>query len=73
MTCTICASHMRPIVSDLPTKISEQTTVILKGLPVLQCDNCSRYLIEDSVLDRAGQIFSGVGETAKLEIIRYTT
>jgi len=40
------------------------TIVILKGLPVLQCDNCREYLLEDVVMHR-------VDTAAELEIIRY--
>jgi len=31
--------------TDLPFKINEDTIVIVKGLPVLQCTNCLEYLI----------------------------
>ncbi len=58
-------------ISDLPFKTSEQTIVILKNLPVLQCDACPQYLIEDAVLGRVDQILAAVDGAAELEIIRY--
>jgi YgiT-type zinc finger domain-containing protein len=40
MKCHVCGSRLRPLVTDLPFKVSETTIVVLKGLPVLQCENC---------------------------------
>jgi hypothetical protein len=47
------------------------TIVILKGLPVLQCDNCSEYLLEDLVMSRVEEILQRADTAAELEIIRY--
>ena len=71
MKCAVCGAEMRPVNSDLPFKTTEQTIVILKGLPVLQCQNCSEYLIEDSVLGRVDEILATIDGAAELEIIRY--
>ena len=71
MKCAICGAEMRSTRSDLPFKTSEQTIVILKNLPVLQCENCTHYLIEDAAMERIDQILSTVDGAAELEIIRY--
>lgn len=71
MKCAVCGAEMRPAKSDLPFKTTEQTIVILKGLPVLQCANCAQYLIEDAVLGRVDEILSTIDGAAELEIIRY--
>lgn len=71
MKCTVCGADMRSTRSDLPFKTTEQTIVILKSLPVLQCENCAQYLIEDAVLGRVDQILASVDGAAELEIIRY--
>jgi len=71
MKCHTCGSSLKPLLTDLPFKLSETTIVILKGLPVLQCNNCSEYLIDDSVMARVEEILQGVGAAAELEIIRY--
>ena len=71
MKCTVCGAEMRATTSDLPFKTSEQTIVILKSLPVLQCDNCSQYLMEDAVLGRVDELLAAVDGAAELEIIRY--
>ena len=71
MKCTVCGAPMQSMTSDLPFKTSEQTIVILKGLPILQCGNCAQYLIEDGVLARVDQMLAAVDGAAELEIIRY--
>jgi YgiT-type zinc finger domain-containing protein len=71
MKCTVCGAQMSRVLSDLPFKTTDHTIVILKSLPVLQCGNCSEYLIEDSVLGRIDEILASVGGAAELEVIRY--
>jgi YgiT-type zinc finger domain-containing protein len=62
---------MKLQITDLPFKISERTIVILKGLPVLQCENCIEYLLENTVLERVEQVLEKVSAASELEIIRY--
>jgi YgiT-type zinc finger domain-containing protein len=71
MKCAVCGGQLRPVDSDLPFKVSEQTIVILKHLPVWQCENCPQYVIEDRVLRRVDEILAGVDCAAELEIIRF--
>ena len=71
MKCGVCGDQLRPVHSDLPFKVSEQTIVILKDLPVLQCQNCAQYLLEDRVLNRVDEILASIDTAAELEIIRY--
>ncbi len=71
MKCHVCGSRLEPLVTDLPFKISETSIVILKGLPVLQCDSCSEYLLDDSVMCRVEEILQRVDAAAELEIIHY--
>jgi YgiT-type zinc finger domain-containing protein len=67
----MCGSKLKPLTTDLPFKISETTIVILKALPVLQCENCSEYALEDIVMERVEQMLERVNAAAELEIIRY--
>ena len=62
---------MNLVISDLPFKTTENSIVILKSLPVLQCENCTEYLIEDAVLSRVDEILVGISGEAELEVIRY--
>jgi YgiT-type zinc finger domain-containing protein len=71
MRCTVCGAELTPVRTDLPFKVREATIVILKSLPVLQCRNCTEYLIEDEVLSRVDQILDGIDPGAEVEIIRY--
>jgi YgiT-type zinc finger domain-containing protein len=71
MKCGVCGAQLRSVHSDLPFKVSEQTIVILKQLPVLQCENCTQYLLEDRVLSRVDEILARIDSAAELEIIRY--
>ena len=45
--------------------------VILKDLPVLQCNNCNEYLLHDPVMKRVDEILEKVDTAAELEVIRY--
>lgn len=71
MKCHLCGSKLEPLITDLPFKISDTTIVILKGMPILQCENCEEYLIDDSVMSRVEEILERVRADAELEIIRY--
>ncbi len=71
MKCTLCGCVMDATTSDLPFKISEKTIVIVKELPVIQCSNCSEYLIADSVMAELDKILATVAQDAELEVIRY--
>jgi YgiT-type zinc finger domain-containing protein len=71
MRCSLCGSKLRPLITDLPFKLSDTCIVILKGLPVLQCENCREYLLDDSVMNRVEEILEGADAAAELEIIRF--
>lgn len=71
MKCRVCGSKLKSLITDLPFKISDSAIVILKGLPVLQCENCSEYLLNDPVMARVEEILEKANDVAELEIIRY--
>jgi YgiT-type zinc finger domain-containing protein len=71
MKCTVCGARMHAIITDLPFKLSEERIVILKQLPVLQCEACREYLIEDPVMARIDTLLSRADSTAELEVIHY--
>jgi YgiT-type zinc finger domain-containing protein len=62
---------MKSVITDLPFKVHESTIVILKGLPVLQCEDCTEYLLDDSVMQRVDEILDKVDIAAELEVIKY--
>ena len=71
MKCHVCGSELKLLITDLPFKIGDTAIVILKELPVLQCENCSEYLLDDPVMGRIEEILERVNTAAELEIIRY--
>ena len=71
MKCTVCGAELKATRTDLPFKVRETGIVILKSLPVLQCANCSQYLIDDAVLARVDEILGRVDRGIELEIIAY--
>ena len=71
MKCHVCSGEMRPIVTDLPFKVSTKTIVILKELPVLQCERCSEYVLEDRILERVDVMLGKVDEDAELKVLKF--
>lgn len=71
MKCHVCGAMLCPVVTDLPFKIREKAIVIVKELPVLQCENCREFLIEDDVMERVDTLLAHIGEAAELEVIRF--
>ena len=71
MKCHVCGGEMRPIVTDLPFKVSTKTIVILKELPVLQCERCSEYVLEDRILERVDVMLGKVDEDAELKVLKF--
>jgi YgiT-type zinc finger domain-containing protein len=71
MTCPICGSQFERLLTSLPFEIGVDSIVILENLPVLQCRNCSEYLIEDAVMERVDAILSRMDGVAELEVLSY--
>lgn len=71
MNCHVCGAKLRAAVTDLPFKTNERSIVIVKGLPVLQCDNCREFLIEDPVMERVESVLAKADADVELEIVRY--
>jgi len=68
MKCAVCGAQLRPTSSDRSFK---RAIVILRALPVLQCEGCTQYLIEDPVFARVEEILDRVGDDAELGVIRF--
>lgn len=71
MKCHVCGSMLQPTITDLPFKLGVRTIVIVKDLPVRQCDGCSEYLLEDATLARVDELLARTDASAELEIIRF--
>jgi YgiT-type zinc finger domain-containing protein len=62
---------MQAINTDLPFKVNDTTIIIIKDLPVIQCDGCSEYLLDDIVLKRVDAIIKHSDTETELKVIRY--
>ena len=71
MKCRVCGSLLESTTTDLPFKVSDRTIVILKHLPVAQCQGCSEYLIADEVFAKVEELLSNANTSVELEIIPF--
>jgi len=71
MKCYRCGNEMQKIVTDLPFKTSNNTTVIIKNLPVMQCNSCREYELEDETMRCVDAKLKSVDAAAELEIVKY--
>lgn len=71
MKCHVCGGGMKAATSDLPFMLAPNRIVIFKNLPVLQCDQCGEYLLQDAVMARVEAMLQDVDVSAELEIVRY--
>jgi YgiT-type zinc finger domain-containing protein len=71
MKCHVCGSGLKATIADLPFRVRENAIVIVKGLPVLQCESCGEFLIEHPIMERLEAILDQTDQGAELEIIRF--
>jgi YgiT-type zinc finger domain-containing protein len=71
MKCRICGGTLQAKTTDLPFKVSDRTIVILKHLPVEQCEGCGEYLIADAVFAKVEELLAKVDTSVELEIIPF--
>jgi len=69
--CLNCGDKLEKLITSLPFKIVCNRIVIIKKLPILQCRNCSEYLIEDEVMQNVDNILNRIDKTAELEVLSY--
>ncbi len=71
MKCRVCGAQMRATVTDLPFKLSDRSIVVIKSLPVLLCDNCTEYALEDPVMTIVERILDAVDDAAELSVVKF--
>jgi len=71
MKCHICGGDMSKTVTDLPFKLDKDTIVIVKGVPVQECERCSEYSLPDETMEQIEKLVSRLNKAAELEILRY--
>ena len=71
MKCHTCGGKLQQLVTDMPFKLDQKRIVILKELPVMECQSCIEFLIEDKVMEHVEAIIDKVDNMAELEIVKY--
>jgi len=71
MTCHICGGQFENVLTNVPFKVADDSIVIFKSLPVLQCRNCGEYLIEDAVIEEIETILSNFDTNVELRVLSY--
>ena len=71
MICHNCGGKLERVITNLPFKVEHNSIIIIKELPVLQCQNCNEYLIEDAVMEKVDALLNKIDKTAELEILAY--
>ena len=68
MSCRICGGLLESRVTDLPFKIGDSSIVILKSLPVLQCEQCRESELEQSTMSRIDRLLASVDRSVELSV-----
>ena len=71
MKCHVCNAKLDRIETDLPFKVSQTSIIIMKQLPVMQCENCQEFLIEDPIMEQVESILSNANSKAELEVVYF--
>lgn len=71
MNCHICGGNYERKSADLPFRLDYHSIVIIKALPILECDNCREYTIEDQVMKKVEEILDSVDNSVELEIVDF--
>lgn len=64
-------SMMQSMKTDLPLKVSDRSIVVIRNLPVLLCDNCTEYVLEDTVMATVERILDAVDDAAELSVVKF--
>jgi YgiT-type zinc finger domain-containing protein len=71
MTCRTCGARLKPVKADLPFRREDGSIVIVRGLPVVKCPDCSTYFLQDRVINQIHMLLTLVRNGAGLEVIPY--
>ncbi|HWF60282.1 MAG TPA: type II toxin-antitoxin system MqsA family antitoxin [Nitrospira sp.] len=71
MKCHVCGAELKRIVTDMPFKTGLSRIVIIKQMPVFQCEHCGEYVLADDVMGRIEIMLAQADRKAELEILQY--
>jgi len=73
MICHNCGKELIRVVTNMPFKTNGNSVIIIKDLPVLQCEGCGEYLIEDAIMAQVDEILKSVNKNTELEILKFAS
>ena len=71
MKCRVCGSLLKQQVAALPFKVGANSIVIMKALPVLQCEQCGESELESVTMKRVDELLATVDRSTELGVIQY--
>ena len=71
MKCTQCGARMVESVTDLPFKLGATEIVVIRGVPVLECESCTEHLIKDAEMERIEALLERRSPAAEIEVVRF--
>jgi YgiT-type zinc finger domain-containing protein len=70
MRCHACGGRMTETRSNMPFKLAPTRIVIIKDLPVHQCEECGEHAFSDPIMAKIEAALAKVDSGAELEIVR---
>jgi len=71
MKCHVCGGRMDSIRTDLPFKLDQHKIIVVKDMPVEQCQSCYEFLIQDPVMEDLDCLLDSVDSGIELEVRRF--
>ena len=71
MKCRVCGAPNRGVTTDVPFKLCDRSIAVIKALPVLLCENCTEYALEDPVMATVERILDGTDDVSELRVVKY--
>ncbi|MBS3759136.1 MAG: YgiT-type zinc finger protein [Desulfobacterales bacterium] len=62
---------MEKIQTDLPFKLDDHKILVMKDVPVEQCNSCGESLIPDPVMEVLDNVIESTDKAVEIEIRRY--
>ncbi len=71
MKCHMCGGGMRSIRTDLPFKLDEHRIIVVKCVPVEQCNFCGEYVLRDLTMQSLDLLIASMDNNVELEVRKY--
>jgi YgiT-type zinc finger domain-containing protein len=71
MKCHQCGGELKTDVADLPFKVSDTATVVIKQLPIQRCTQCWEYYIEALAIKRVDAILAQADPKVEMQVVTF--